>query len=97
VKITPATIVVAAKEQMTADVDGGVVIAGLRKGNYYGLSSVGARVWQLVQTPIAVSDLGAIVAEEYHVAPERCEADLLELLESMAAQGLIEVAHARVS
>lgn len=96
-KITPATIVVASKEQMSADVDGTVVIAGLRKGNYYGLSSVGARVWQLVQTPIAVTDIGATIGEEYHVTPERCEADLLELLESMAAQGLIEVAHARVS
>jgi hypothetical protein len=97
VKITPATIVVASKEQLSTSVDGEVVIAGLRKGNYYGLSSVGARVWQLVQTPVAVADIGAIVGEEYHVSPERCEADLLELLESMASQGLIEVAHARVS
>lgn len=96
-KITPATIVVASKDQMSANVDGTVVIAGLRKGNYYGLSSVGARVWQLVQVPVAVSEIGAVIGEEYHVSPERCEADLLELLESMAAQGLIEVAHARVS
>lgn len=95
-KITPATIVVASKEQLSTSIDGEVVIAGLRKGNYYGLSSVGARVWQLVQTPIAVSDIGAIIAEEYHVSAERCEADLLELLESMAGQGLIEVAHAAI-
>jgi len=94
VKITPATIVVASKDQLSTSIDGEVVIAGLRKGNYYGLQSVGARVWQLVQTPIAVSDIGTIIGEEYHVSPERCEADLLELLESMRAQGLIEVAHA---
>ena len=93
-KITPATIVVASKDQLSTSIDGEVVIAGLRKGNYYGLQSVGARVWQLVQTPIAVSDIGTIIGEEYHVSPERCEADLLELLESMRAQGLIEVAHA---
>lgn len=93
-KITPATIVVASKDQLSTSIDGEVVIAGLRKGNYYGLQSVGARVWQLVQTPIAVSDIGTIIGEEYHVSPERCEADLLEVLESMRAQGLIEVAHA---
>lgn len=96
-KITPATIVVASNEQMSATVGGEVIIAGLREGNYYGLSAVGARVWELVQHPIAVSDVGAILGEEYHVSAERCEADLLELLQSMAAQGLIEVAHARVS
>lgn len=92
--ITPATIVVASKEQLSTTIDGEVVIAGLQKGNYYALASVGARVWQLVQTPIAVSDVGTIIADEYHVSAERCEADLLELLESMREQGLIEVAHA---
>jgi hypothetical protein len=96
VKITPATIVVASSEQLSTNVGGEVVIAGLRKGNYYGLSSVGSRVWQLVQTPIAVSDLGVQIGDEYHVTPERCEADLLELLESMRTQGLIEVAHAAI-
>lgn len=93
-KITPATIVVAAPDQLSTTVDGQVIIAGLRKGNYYGLDSVGARVWQLVQTPVAAREVGRTIAEEYHVSPDRCEADLLELLEAMARQGLIEVAHA---
>lgn len=95
-KITPATIVVASRDQLSASVNGHVIIAGLRKGNYYGLDSVGARVWQLVQTPIAACELGRLIAEEYHVSGERAEADLLELLEAMAGQGLIEVARAAV-
>ncbi len=95
-KITPATIVVASRDQLSANVGGHVIIAGLRKGNYYGLDSVGARVWQLVQTPISARELGRLIAEEYHVSDERCEADLLELLDSMAGQGLIEVARAAV-
>ena len=95
-KITPATIVVAAPDQLSTTVDGHVIIAGLRMGNYYGLDSVGARVWQLVQTPTAAGEIGRMIAEEYHVSAGRCEADLLELLEAMAGQGLIEVAHAAV-
>ena len=93
-KITAGTIVVAAPDQLSTTVDGQVIIAGLRKGNYYGLDSVGARVWQLVQTPIAARELAHLIGEEYHVSAGRCETDLLELLESMAGQGLIEVAHA---
>ena len=95
-KITPATIVVAARDQLSTSVDGHVIIAGLGKGNYYGLDSVGARVWQLVQTPIAAHELGRMIREEYHVSAGRAEADLLELLDEMAGQGLIEVAHAAV-
>ncbi|HEY0160900.1 MAG TPA: PqqD family peptide modification chaperone [Thermoanaerobaculia bacterium] len=95
-KITPATIVVAAPDQLSTNVNGQVIIAGLRKGNYYALDSVGARVWELVQAPIATRELGRLIAEEYQVSEERCEADLLELLDSMARQGLLEVARAAV-
>jgi hypothetical protein len=94
-KITPATVVVASKEQLSVPAAGQVVIAGLRKGNYYALDAVGARVWELVQTPVAVTELRQRIAEEYDVSAERCEADLLELLEAMAEQGLIEVVHER--
>ena len=95
-KITAATIVVASRDQLSTNVDGEVVIAGLRKGNYYGLNEVGARVWELVQSPVAAEELRRVIAAEYHVDEHRCEADLLELLESMRRQGLLEVAHATV-
>lgn len=90
-KITSASVVVASKEQLSTPHGDEVVIAGLREGNYYALDSVGARVWELVQTPVAVTELRQRIAEEYDVSPERCEADLLELLASMAEQGLLEV------
>ncbi|HYK04836.1 MAG TPA: PqqD family peptide modification chaperone [Thermoanaerobaculia bacterium] len=90
-KITPASVVVASKEQLSTPHGDEVVIAGLRKGNYYALDAVGARVWELVQTPVAVSGLTQRIVEEFDVTVERCEADLLALLESMAEQGLLEV------
>ena len=89
--ITRTAVVVAAREQMSGAIDGEVVIAGLRKGNYYGLNAAGARVWELVQSPVAVAELGRIIAAEYDVSAGQCEADLLELLESMRREGLIEV------
>ena len=95
-KITPATVVVASREQLSTPGGDEVVIAGLRDGNYYALDSVGARVWELVQTPVAVTELRQRIAEEYDVSAERCEADLLALLESMAERGLLEVVRERV-
>jgi hypothetical protein len=96
VKITPASVVVAAKDQLSTPTGDEVVVAGLREGNYYALDAVGARVWQLVQTPVSVTELRQRIAEEYDVSVKRCEADLLVLLEAMAEQGLLEVVGERV-
>lgn len=90
-KITADSIVVAAPGQLSANVGEEAVIAGVTRGNYYGLNSVAARVWQLIQTPARTRDLRETLAAEYDVTPERCGADLMDLLERLHAEGLIEV------
>jgi hypothetical protein len=90
-KVSPDSIVVVSKDQMASDVAGETVILGLTAGRYYGLDAVGARVWQIIQTPTAVSDVRRTILSEYDVEPERCEADLLTLLQKMADAGLVEV------
>lgn len=85
---------VAAKNQVSCDLAGEAVILHLNSGTYYGLNAVGARIWSLVQAPMTVNDLRDALLQEYDVGPERCERELLTLLEELAAQGLIEVKHA---
>lgn len=90
-KLTPDSVVVVSRDQMASDIAGETVILGLSAGRYYGLDAVGARIWQLIQTPKAVADVRRIIVGEYEVDPDRCEADLLQLLEHMLAAGLVEV------
>jgi hypothetical protein len=90
-KLLPETIVVASKDQMASEVAGETVILGLTAGRYFGLDAVGARVWQMIQTPAAVSDVRNAIVAEYEVDPARCEADLLALLQKMLDAGLVEV------
>ena len=85
------SIVVVSKDQMASDIAGETVILGLTAGRYYGLDAVGARVWQLIQTPMTVSDLIGTITSEYEVGREQCEADLLKLLGQMTDAGLVEV------
>lgn len=90
-KLDARSIVVASKDQLASEIGGETVILGLTAGRYYGVDSVGARVWQLVQEPASVGDLRAKIVAEYEVDPERCEADLLQLLQQMADAGLVEI------
>jgi hypothetical protein len=85
-----ATVVVS-KDQLASDVGGETVILGLTAGRYYGVDAVGARVWQLIQEPITVRDVQQTIVSEYEVDRERCESDLLKLLQQMIDAGLVEV------
>jgi hypothetical protein len=83
--------VVAAKDQVSSDLGGEVAILDLKAGVYYGLDAVGARIWSLIQEPRTVNEIRNILLEEYEVEPERCERDLLVLLQRLADERLIEV------
>ena len=89
--ITTATTIVASKDQVSCDLAGEAAILGLKNGVYYGLDPVGARIWNLIQTPVLVSAVRDAILQEYDVEAERCERDLLDLLQKLAEQGLLEV------
>jgi hypothetical protein len=89
--VSGGSTVVAAKDQVSSDLGGEVAILDLKAGVYYGLDAVGARIWSLIQEPRTVNEIRDILLEEYEVEPERCERDLLVLLQRLADEGIIEV------
>jgi hypothetical protein len=81
----------ASTDQVSCDLAGEAAILNLKNSVYYGLDTVGARVWTLVQEPITVGAVRDAMVREYDVEPERCERDLIDLLEKLAAEGLIAI------
>ncbi len=90
-QIPDSASVVAAGDLLASSFGQELVILSLRDGVYYGLEDVGARIWQLLQRPIAVSAIRDALVAEYDVEPERCGRDLRALLRDLAGRGLIEV------
>ncbi|SRR5258706_5601274 len=89
--LSESSTVTAAPEQIWCDLGGEAALLHLPRGIYYGLDSVGARVWTLIQTPTSVRDVRDAIVREYEVEADRCEHDLLALLAELAAAGLIVV------
>ncbi len=83
--------VVAARDQVSCDVGGEAAILQLASGVYYSLDAVGSRIWALLQSPRSVREIRDTLVAEYDVPAERCERDLLGLLEALAAAQLIDV------
>ena len=85
------SVVSAVGGQLSADLKGETVVLHLESGIYFGLSDVGARIWELIQDPTAVGDLRDALLEEYDVEAAQCERDVLALLGELKAHKLLEV------
>ncbi len=90
-RLTSASRVVASKDQVSSELSGEAAILNLKNGTYYGLNSVGARIWNLIVRPMAVSEIVDILMKEYAVDRGRCEREALALLQAMSTQGLVEL------
>lgn len=85
------SIVLATREQVSCPLGEESAILNLKNTVYYGVNAVGARVWKLLQQPRSVQELRDALIDEYEVDAERCQSDLMALLEKMRSEGLIEV------
>ena len=89
--ISSRSIVVASREQVSADLAGEAAVLNLSDGVYHGLDKVATRIWDLIMEPTCVEDIAAALLREYDVDPDRCERELLAFLEKLAERGLLEV------
>ncbi len=83
--------VVAAAHQISSDLAGETVILNLDSSVYYGLDSVGTRIWNLLQQPRTVGEIRDVLVADYDVEPERAERDLIALLQKLNEVGLVEI------
>ncbi len=83
--------IVVAKDHVDARLGEEIVILGTQKSRYYGVDGVGARIWQLIQTPTTIADVQRAIVTEYDVSAERCAEDLATLIRHMLAEGLVEI------
>jgi hypothetical protein len=82
--------VVAVQDQVSCDLGGESVILGLKAGVYYGMNPLGTFIWDLIQKPVKLKEVRDRILEEYQVEPDQCERDLLDLIKTLMANGLIE-------
>jgi hypothetical protein len=88
--------VVVTKDQVYCDLGGESVILGLKAGAYYGLNATGSFIWQLIQRPRQLKEVRDQILNEYQVEPERCEQDLLALIQKLVNRGLVEIIDGKI-
>jgi hypothetical protein len=95
-QIVETSTVVAVPNQISSSLGEEAVILELTQGVYYGLNSVGARIWELLKEPRTAGEIRDVILDEYDAEPEAVTRDLLGLLTELADRGLIEVRDGKV-
>jgi hypothetical protein len=67
------------------------VMLNVQNGKYYNLGETGGEIWNLIKYPIKVSDLINTLLEGFDVEREKCESDVLALLEHLYEEKLLQV------
>ena len=85
------TTVMASPHQISCPLGDESAILNMKNSVYYGMNPVGSAVWNLLKQPKTVAEIRDVILGEYEVEAERCEQDLIALLEQLRSEGLIEV------
>ena len=73
------------------EIDKECVLLDLGSGTYFGLNAVGARMWQLIGQHAGLRTVFDQLCEEYDVAPDVLERDLIALVARLEKARLGEV------
>jgi hypothetical protein len=77
-------------EFVSADMDGDTVMMSLQHGNYFGLSAgVGARLWDLLSSPMQLDEMVEIITHEFEVDTATCRLDLEKFIDALLEHDLI--------
>ena len=87
-KIDRTTRVARADNVFFSEIDDEVVMMNADLDSYCGIDPVGSRIWTLIEQPIAVSVLCDILREEFEVAADVCEREVIAFLEQLEDEGL---------
>lgn len=88
---------VANKENLFTDLNGEAVILSLQNGKYYGVNTVGAFIWGIIQNPASFEEIQASAMREYDVDEAICRQEIMTFLENMSKEGLVEILNGKNS
>jgi hypothetical protein len=83
----------AVTEHLYCDLNGEAVVLSLANGRYYGMNSVAARIWELVQEARSANEIEKAILLEYEVEQAVCKRQVSDFLQVMVAEDLLVVIH----
>lgn len=85
------TVVTQAKELVTSELDGEVVMMSVELGKYFALNDVGSQIWPLIATPRSIRAVCDHLLPQFDVERAQGEREVLAFFEAMLEKRVITV------
>lgn len=76
---------------ISAQVGDELVMMSAEHGRYLGLSPVGARIWDLLDTPTTLDQIVEQLMSDFNVSPQQCRDDTLAFVQELASHGAVAI------
>ena len=86
----PNTLISRIPDQLSVELDGEIAILNLKSKLYFGLTDVGAFIWNLLETPIDLAALAQAVSAQFDVETAQAAADAESFLAELDGAGLLQ-------
>jgi hypothetical protein len=74
---------------VATDMDGDTVVMSLEQQEYYGISGVGSRIWELLEKPIKLSEIIDTIFDEFEVDEAKCQTDAQKFIQDLLDYGTV--------
>jgi hypothetical protein len=94
-ELSPDDRLIPSEQVMMRELSGESVLLDLKSGVYFGLNTVGTRIWTLMTDGGSLEDVGRALCDEFDVQPPELQGELLRFASELCAHGLCHVAAPR--
>jgi hypothetical protein len=89
--INPASLIVRDPDMVAAEMDGDLVMMSIERDEYFGIAGVGTRAWELLEQPMTVEQICAVIGTEFEVDEATCREDMLGFANELLTLGLVKL------
>lgn len=83
--------IVQCKGNIVSDMGEEKVMLSVKNGKYYNLGEMGGVIWGLIEEPITVNQLVALLMANYKIKQSECEEQVLSFLKLLLDESLVEL------
>ncbi len=94
-ELTSKTIIVRSQNVMSSPVDDELVMMHLESNQYVGLNPMGRRIWEMIESPVAVQAICQQLITEFDVEMAVCEKEVLAFLSTLRQSWLLALPASR--
>lgn len=88
-ELTEASVLTRGTDFVATKVGDQTMMMSITAGRYFALAETGQRIWELLEEPRSISDIVAVMINEYNVARGDCLEQVIRFTQDLAANGLV--------